>query len=785
MIDSRLGNELILILASLMKRVSEESWKLNEEIEIHLQDWSENKPVDRDCDYSKAVDLLCEKQVLFEKMLADFQIFSTARKVLGVTLIEEEHSNLRVALEELHALKKAWLRIGEVWQLLNDVKNTPWNSLSFSNLKACLSETVARQQDIPTFVKQYDGYLALSAKIGEVAKINQFLMDFKSDILKERHWNQIYSLLSINSLRKKSGLTLGDFWESSIMINEGTIRQILSAAASEAALEDFLQSIRNTWETAEISFVPYQNKCWLVRGFDEILSLCLEHLSSLNSMSSSAFYSVFEDDANSLERKLSTIQMIFDPWVDIQRQWIYLEGVFSGENDISSILPIETTRFRTINNEFLHLMGKVHRVRKILDIINISEISDTLNRFEILFNTLKKSLGEFLSIQRSIYPRFFFIGDEDLLEIIGNSKDFLQIQKHVKKMIPGISSVHVNSEDDSIIAIESPEGEVVYLLNPVQRKSVSLVSLLETLEKSLCESLSRSLADTISDNNFLHEGFDIFSWLQNTPCQILILRLQIWWTKMTESALRIQGKSAEQLNGFLSIILGYLEVLASMLTTEMVALDRKKVESIIMELVHQRDSIEKLISDSIQDCEDFSWKNYLRFYYLNSEKDSKKQVSIQISNSSFFYGFEYIGVVDRLVQTPLTDRCYSTLSQALHYQMGGSPFGPAGTGKTETVKALGAHLGRLVLVFNCDEHFNISSMGRILVGICKVGAWVCFDEFNRLEERILSSVSQQIHAIQCGLRLEKDIEVSGCQISVEPTTGDKNLYLIVKVFLLL
>jgi dynein heavy chain 1 len=38
--------------------------------------------------------------------------------------------------------------------------------------------------------------------------------------------------------------------------------------------------------------------------------------------------------------------------------------------------------------------------------------------------------------------------------------------------------------------------------------------------------------------------------------------------------------------------------------------------------------------------------------------------------------------------------------------MGGNPFGPAGTGKTESVKALGAQLGRFVLVFNCDENFD-------------------------------------------------------------------------------
>ncbi len=92
------------------------------------------------------------------------------------------------------------------------------------------------------------------------------------------------------------------------------------------------------------------------------------------------------------------------------------------------------------------------------------------------------------------------------------------------------------------------------------------------------------------------------------------------------------------------------------------------------------------------------------------------------------------------------------MTQALEARLGGSPFGSAGTRKTESVKALGHQLGQFVLVFNCDETFDFQAMDRIFVALRQVGAWGCFDEFNRLEERMLSAVSQQIQTIQEALK---------------------------------
>jgi len=96
-----------------------------------------------------------------------------------------------------------------------------------------------------------------------------------------------------------------------------------------------------------------------------------EHMSSLSAMKLSPYFKQFEEEALAWEERLNKINSLFDVWIDVQRRWVYLEGLFTGSADISYLLPAETSRFGVVSTEFLGMMKKVDASPRILDVINI------------------------------------------------------------------------------------------------------------------------------------------------------------------------------------------------------------------------------------------------------------------------------------------------------------------------------------------------------------------------------------------------------------------------------
>lgn len=412
-------------------------------------------------------------------------------------------------------------------------------------------------------------------------------------------------------------------------------------------------------------------------------------------------------------------------------------------------------------------MKKVSKSPMVIDVLNIPGVQRALERLADLLGKIQKALGEYLERERTSFPRFYFVGDEDLLEIIGNSKNVARLQKHFKKMFAGVASILLNDDNTVITGIASREGEEVCFVSPVSTIDHPKINeWLSLVEKEMRVTLASKLANAVQEIKGFKDNIDpklYMEWVDKYQAQIVVLAAQIIWSEDVEAALLKMNSEPQRgpLEKVLQQVEQTLNVLADSVLQEQPQLRRKKLEHLINEFVHKRTVTRRLISNGVCSNKSFEWLSEMRFYFDPRETEVLKQLTIHMANAQFYYGFEYLGVQDRLVQTPLTDRCYLTMTQALEARLGGSPFGPAGTGKTESVKALGNQLGRFVLVFNCDETFDFQAMGRIFVGLCQVGAWGCFDEFNRLEERMLSAVSQQVQTIQEALKSQKEASQEG------------------------
>jgi dynein heavy chain 1 len=757
-----------------MKIVAEDK-VVDRKIRDVIDEWDKDKPLHGDITPDAATSTLHIFEGRMTRLKEEFDLVCKAKEALDLDYTTE--NRLDIALEELRDLKTVWSSLAKVWQSLMDLKEMLWSSVTPRKVKTQLDQLLATIRDMPTKVRQYPAYEFMQDSLKLLVKVNPTLIDLKSEALRERHWRMIMKSLKIEGKVSFSELTVGHLWDADLRRNEPAVKEIVTIAQGEMALEEFLKQVKEYWTAYSVELVNYQNKCRLIKGWDDLFGKCAEHLNSLSAMKHSPYYKVFEEDASSWEDRLNRIHLLFDVWIDVQRQWVYLEGIFSGSADIKELLPVETARFHNINAEYMGVLKKVYKSALVLDILNIQGIHKSLERLAEMLSKIQKALGEYLERERSAFPRFYFVGDEDLLEIIGNSKDVSRIQKHFTKMFAGISTVFLSGEGTMIEGLSSKEGEVVRLKTPISLSKYNRINeWLSQLEREMKLSLSALLDESLTTLGAFYENdkmdpLTFINWIDAFPAQLVVLCVQITWTRSVEKCLANEGQGLSSLETPLRQTERSLTHLADMVLSDLDPIRRKKCEHLITELVHQRDVIRELTRCNAKSIKDFSWLYHMRYYHNSNTDDPLARLVIKMANASFCYGFEYLGVTDRLVQTPLTDRCYLTLTQALDSRMGGSPFGPAGTGKTESVKALGSQLGRFVLVFCCDENFDFQAMGRIFIGLCRTGAWGCFDEFNRLEERILSAVSQQIQTIQMGLKSRNEIELVNKSLKVHEDTG--------------
>uniref|UniRef100_A0A8C4XVH0 Dynein axonemal heavy chain 3 n=1 Tax=Falco tinnunculus TaxID=100819 RepID=A0A8C4XVH0_FALTI len=541
--------------------------------------------------------------------------------------------------------------------------------------------------------------------------------------VKERHWKQISEIVGCE-IRPNETTTLKNMLEP-----------IGAAASKEYSLEKSIEKMKFEWDNMQFNLVKYRDTHRLIT--DTILLK----------------YQMFSLQA--WEVKLCLMQDILDSWLKCQATWLYLEPVFSSE-DIIAQMPEEGRKFGVVDSYWKDIMAQVVKDTKVLAATEQPMLLDRLEEANTLLEDIQKGLNTYLEKKRLFFPRFFFLSNDELLEILSETKDPLRVQPHLRKCFEGIAKLEF-TEDMEIVGMISSEKESVPFIDkiyPVNAKGMVEKWLLQVEEMMLA-----SVRQIIQDGIKGYVKVPRKTWVLQWPGQVVICVSSIYWTEEVSEAIRkgtlldFLEKSNLQIGDVVELVRGKLSSGARLTLGALTVID-----------VHARDVVAKLVEDKITDLNDFQWISQLRYYW------EEKDVIVRMITTEAKYGYEYLGNSLRLVITPLTDRCYRTLMGALKLNLGGAPEGPAGTGKTETTKDLAKAVAKQCVVFNCSDGLDYKAMGKFFKGLAQSGAWSCFDEFNRIEAEVLSVVAQQILSIQQAItRKLRTFIFEGTEISLNPT----------------
>ena len=702
-------------------------------------------------------------QVLYEEKVARSKELNALEELFELPV--SKYRTLIQTGEELSILKCLW-----DFRALQTHTYVSWNSILWKTIDTAALEDVNRilMKELEALgtrqkiVKTWGLYTEIAQECRDMAVILPLVTELHSPAMRARHWKAIALACRVPTIHWEADrFCFESILELHLEKHEEEVSEQVETAVKELKIEKKLEIIESRWETFKLDWVDSngievargeeEDQVLLPRPSDEVVENLESDQMELQSMvGMGKFVKYFKDRVIKWLNTLSDVEENLKDWLNVSKQWSSLESIFLASEDIRTQLPDDTKRFEGIDSEFRLLQhGAIAANPLVVEQCTTEGLRETLKKMLNDLAKCQKSLTEYLETKKKVYPRFYFVSNAALLDILSNSNNPRKIVQYLGDCYNAISDltfVDTDGEEPVVAtAMSSPHGETVHFPVPFEIKgSVEhWLDELTSVQVSTLKTILRYAIDTAV--NWEHEK-PRHEWLFDYPAQVVLEATHVYWSEETETSLEdYEQGNDEAIKQNLDKCTQRLNKLIETVDRDMSKGERMKLISLITMDVHSRDVVQKLIDEKAEGPTSFLWQRQLRKYWKTLNPNM--EVDIKICDFQAKYSYEYVGNSSRLVVTPLTDRCYITLTTAMRLMLGGAPAGPAGTGKTETTKDLAKALAVPCYVFNCSDQMNYQTLGDIFKGLSQVGGWGCFDEFNRIPIEVLSVVATQMKIV--------------------------------------
>lgn len=318
-------------------------------------------------------------------------------------------------------------------------------------------------------------------------------------------------------------------------------------------------------------------------------------------MKSTRFVEPFSKEVDYWEKTVSYIMETLENCLIVQRQWLYLENIFQGE-DIRKQLPAEAMNFDQISDEWKEITSNMYKAGTALKATHYKPpnyLLDKLIQMSEKLELIQRALEIYLETKRNIFPRFYFISNDDLLEILGNSKKPEVIQPHMKKLFDNLNKIKLNkiitpkTTKYEALGMFSDDGEyvqfkdIIHLDGPAERWLGLIENASRLILKEQLKLTRQSLKKMLSKRE---------TWIGMWPGQLCLTSCLLQWTtdctrSLTHCKILDEKKPMKRLRRKQNSVLVKLSEMSRKDLTKQL---RLKVNTLITIEIHGRDVIDKM-----------------------------------------------------------------------------------------------------------------------------------------------------------------------------------------------
>eukprot|EP01065_Artemidia_motanka_P049557 TRINITY_DN8237_c0_g2_i2.p1 TRINITY_DN8237_c0_g2~~TRINITY_DN8237_c0_g2_i2.p1 ORF type:complete len:4421 (+),score=1611.35 TRINITY_DN8237_c0_g2_i2:1465-13263(+) len=754
--------------------------KFGTDVIVFRNDYEANGPMVHGIPPEEALNRLKKYSRLFEDKYRKWLGLVAGEELFGMPVVR--YPELAKTAREIAHLEKLYTLYVTVRQRIHGYGELLWEEMvrtkGFDQIEEECRAFQLQCKNLPKGLKEWEAFRELQATIDDFSAVKPLLQCLANQNVVARHWKELMQHTKHTWKLDADLFRLKDLLEANIVTHAEVVEEVALKADKEAQIEVLIRTkIEDVWADFHFQFDEWRGRGELLLKGDIVSDIkdTLEESLMLLGGLNPRFLEPFKENVRLWMQKLLAADRTLTLWLEVQQNWQALEAVFSG-GDITKQMPTEAKKFHQIDKQWFKTMTKAHEMSNVVQFCFESDVLGGLAQMRDGLETVQRQLAAYLESKKRMFPRFYFVADKELLEILSQASDPIAIQGYVRKLFDGVEGLRLdvvkpkepgNKPEVFASWLLSPEGERIKLAEDVPcRGHVEewLLALVDAMKRTvkLRVAIAASEVPSLRRPDVTPACFEdkVFQdMLYHQPAQAVLVGVQILWSmdvtewisaSKQERPLKARelGREDRKGEGRLNAL---LTCLINTTKEQLAAKDRTNVETLITVHIHQLEIWHRTIlanKNSIRDTNAFEWLQQVRVYHV-PDRDA---AVVSICDTDTEYCNEYLGVKERLVITPLTDRCYITLSQALSMKMGGAPAGPAGTGKTETTKDLGRMFGVYVVVFNCSDQMDRNAVGKIIKGLAQANAWGCFDEFNRIDLPVLSVVAQQIECVLKALK---------------------------------